>query len=209
MNRHLFSASLLFLLLVAVCSCREPHEKKAAVRVDRHLSKIDSIKQADSIEKRRLIEDFNLNHTDTIAVGDVDGNGTKDIAYIQPYDPDSDHVTITFSCDIPAIENPSGFSGLIANVGDLDGNKTEELMYYPDWYQSNSAGIFIYGYTHKKWKLFAQGTVRRDIIADSKDPIAFLKSRIQKINNKSFRMVEHIWRDSDIVDSTRIVRIKD
>lgn len=196
------------MFMTIACSSPRQDNKNNLSSADIAKTKTDSAAKADLSEKNKLIEEFGLNYTDTIPVGDVDGNGKKDIAYIQPYNLDSQHVYITFSCDIPAIKNISGFSGLIVNVGDLDGNKTEELIYYPEWFQSNSAGIFIYGYKNNKWVLFGHGSIRRDIIADAKDPIAFLKNRIKKIDNKSFKLTEHIWREADIVDSTSIIKIE-
>lgn len=130
------------------------------------------------------------------------------MAYILPYNLDSNFVNIAFSCGIPFIKHRSGFSGFVANLGDLDGNKTEELIYCPHWFQSNSGGIFVYGYKNKTWRLLAHGSVRRDILYEQKNPIKFLKSRVKKINTTSFQLISHLWRDADIIDSTEIITIE-
>ncbi len=199
-------------------SCSPPpadNANKLARTNDSLVSKGDSIAKSDSLKIKQLISDYDLSRADTFAVGDVNGDGKKDKAIIQPLTfffhnnkIDSQYVNITFTCDLPAIKHYNGFSGLIANVGDLDGNKTEEIAYCPDWYQSNDAEFYIYGYRQNKWILFGMGAIRRDAIAEAKDPVLFLKSRVKKINNSSFKLTEHVWVDASIVDSTTTVMIK-
>jgi hypothetical protein len=207
MTRRLNIISTILIGLTIACSPpptdNETKSNQTALRTEK-----DSITKLDSLEKRQLIEDYHLNYIDTLTIGDVDGNGKKDLAFIQPYNLDSQYVNIAFSCDISSIKHFNGFSGLIANVGDLDGNKTEEIIYYPEWFQSNSAGIYIYGYKNNKWTLFGKGSIRRDKISGAKDPIAYLKQSVKKIDNKSFKLTEHIWHDTDIIDSTSIIIIQ-
>ena len=164
----------------------------------------------------QLIKEYDLNSIDTFVVGDVNGDGKEDKAIIQPLvffyqnnKIDSQFVNITFTCKIPSIKHYNGFQGLISNVGDLDGNKTNEFVYYPYWYQSNSAGIYVYGYIQNRWILFGSGSIRRDIIDGQKDPIKFLKSRINKVDNNSFKLTQHVWtEEGKFVDSTTRIIIK-
>lgn len=204
--------ALLFGLALSCTSTSSDNVKEILQKNDTADAKRDSIAKADSLQFIQFILDNGLNRIDTLSVGDVNGDGKKDKAFIQPFfhnsQTDSQYVNITFTCEIPAIKHYNGFSGLIANVGDLDGNKTDEIIYYPSWYQSNEAAIYIYGYSKRKWKLFATGWIRRDLIAKASDPILFLKSRVKKIDNKSFKLTHHIWRDDDIIDSTGTVIIK-
>ena len=86
---------------------------------------------------------------------------------------------------------------------------TNELVYYPYWYQSNLAGIYVYGYRQNKWILFGSGSIRRDIIDEQKDQIKFLKSRINKVDNNSFKLTQHVWtEEGEFVDSTTRIFIK-
>ena len=176
---------------------------------------MNSFNNSDSIQINQLIKDYNLNRIDTFTIGDVDGDGIKDKAFIQPLTffflnnkIDSQYVNITFSCKIPIIKHYNGFGGIVADLGDLDGNKTDEVIYYPDWYQSNNAGIFIYGYSHNTWTLLGSGSIRRNEVSEAKDPIKYLKSRVKKVDNSSFRVSEYIWNGDDLVDSTKIIFIK-
>lgn len=158
-------------------------------------------------------DEFGFGENDTIPVGDVNGDGKKDTAVLFNYEPrseaDSQYVTVTFGGGIPPIVHKNGFHGLMADAGDLDGNGTDEIIYVPDWYQSNSAGLFIYGYRKNGWIRFAEASIRRDIIGGAEDPVAFLKSRVKKIDNRRFRLHEHYMDENtaDIADSVRIVRI--
>lgn len=179
-------------------------------------AKEDSITKSDSLQIDQLITDYGLDRIDTFAVGDVDGDGKRDKAIIHPLTffyrngkMDSQYVHITFTCDIPKIKHYNGFSGSVTNVGDLDGNGTQEILYYPYWYQSNSAGIFIYGYRKHAWTLFARGSVRRDIISEAEDEITYLRTMVKKIDNTSFKLTEHLWNDeADLVDSISTIQIE-
>lgn len=209
---------ILALLIGLALSCTSTSSDNVKETVQKNNTvdaKRDSIAKADSLQIKQHILNNNLNRIDTFSVGDVDGDGKKDKAFIQPLtffyhngQIDSQYVMINFTCEIPAIKHYNGFRGLIANVGDLDGNKTDEIIYCPSWYQSMEAAIYIYGYNQRKWKLFATGSIRRDLIAKTSDPILFLKSRVKKMDNKSFKLTHHIWRDEYIVDSTGTVIIK-
>jgi hypothetical protein len=177
---------------------------------------------SDSLKDKKLIKDldqdiknFDLNKIDTFSIGDINGDGIKDKAIISQakfiiYDNkiDSQYVEISFTCNIPSFKHYNGFQGLCVSVGDLDGNKTEEFIYYPFWYTSNWGGIYIYGYRYNKWALFGSAGIRRYFVDESKNPLKYLQSRVTKIDNKSFKLKEHIWRDSDIVDSVITVKIK-
>ena len=216
MNRYLFPLSALVMCLLLSCSSAGTGSNdKQAPGADTLSLKRDSLLN-DSSRIKALIKEYEfLKRIDILRVGDVNGDGRKDTAILQNYiffsaksDLDSQYVKIRFNCDVPFIKHENGFSGLIAGVGDLDGNKTEELIYFPDWFQSNSGMFFVYGLKEGKWILFAKGELRRDLTADAKDPVAYLRKRVKKINNTSFKMIEHIWRDADIVDSVSIVQIK-
>lgn len=165
---------------------------------------------------KELIQEYDLNRIDTFDVGDVDGDGKKDKAVILPLTfiflnnkIVNQYVNIAFNCNTSMIKHSDGFQGLIANVGDLDGNKTDEIVYCPNWYQSNSGGIYIYGYRQNKWTLFCSGSIRRDILEEQNDPIGYLKSRITKMDNHTFKLAQHVWTDEGkFIDSKTTVIIK-
>lgn len=178
---------------------------------------LDSILISDSLEIHQLVEDYDLGRTDTFDVGDLNGDGNPDKAFIQPLTfffhngkMDSQYVNITFDCSIPPIKHNNGFHGMVVNAEDLDGNGTDEIIYFPDWYQSMSAGIYIYGFRNDHWELFQRGAIRWDIVVDQSDPMAYLKSRVKKIDNQSFYLTEHLWTwdFGEIIDSTSVVIIK-
>ena len=214
-GQQIFVCFICALLLTSCFSSENKLEEQLKAADSLILETESLLKSVDSLPIKQLIQDHDLNSTNTSSIGDVNGDGQIDSAIINPYtfyyrdgQIDSQFVNISFTCNIPSIKHYDGFNGLIVNVGDLDGNKTDELLYYPDWYQSNSAGIFIYGYKQNKWTLFAQTTIRRDILNETENPIKFLQSRVKKIDNKSFYLTEHCWRDTDIVDSIRTINIQ-
>lgn len=194
---------------------RNPTVEKTALSDS--LRTLDSMLAADSLEIHQLVEEYDLGRTDTFEVGDVNGDGKIDKAIIQPLTfffhngtMDSQYVNITFDCAVPAIKHDPGFKGLVVNVSDLDGNGTDEILYYPSWYQSNSAGIYIYGYRNGQWELFESGSIRRDLVHEQNDPILYLKSRVKKIDNRSFYLTEHLFAEdiAEHIDSTHRVFIK-
>jgi hypothetical protein len=212
------TATIFILILLITISCSSPTDNRKSIikTADSLTTKIAYNKNEDSLQMNQLIKEYDLNRIDTFLIGDLDNDGKKDKAIIQPLifyfrndKIDSQFVNITFTCKIPSIKHYNGFQGLIANVGDLDGNKTDELVYYPDWYQSNSAGIYIYGYRQNKWTMLGSGSIRRDIVDEQIDPLKFLKSRINKVDNYSFNLTQHIWtEEGKFVDSTIRVNIK-
>jgi hypothetical protein len=217
---HPSMTSLLLMLYLSVlmfsCSSSDNNPTK--------VSDLESTE--DSIPKKKVTKDFNrdefieeydLNRIDTLKVGDVNGDGIKDFAYIQPLTfyvnnnkIDSQFVTINFSCSIPPIKHYNGFQGLIVNVGDLDGNNTEELLYYPSWYQSNWGGIHIYSYQNNRWVLFGSASINSTGIFEKEEFSEFLKTRVKKINNSSFELIQHSVNtyDGSVFDSTIVVKIK-
>ena len=204
----------LFFVCALLCSCGQQKENKISL-TENLISGKDSIANFDSVQIKQIVNDYDLNRTDTFDVGDVNGDGKKDKAIVQPLTfffrngkTDSQYVNITFTCNLPPVKHYDGFKGMVANAGDLDGNKTDEIIYYPDWYQSNSGGIYVYGYTQNKWTLLGSGSIRRESVEEAKDPIKFLKSRIKKINNKSFLITEKIWVDDKTIDSAKTISIK-
>lgn len=217
MNRHFIS--LLTLTFALIFSCSSPSGKKGDTPpiIDTLTAKATTSPNSDSLRIVQFMLDNKLNVVDTFLVGDVDGDGRKDQAMIQPMTLvwknnklDSQYIKINFSCNIPAIIHHHGFGGLIANVGDLDGNKTEELIYLPSWFQSNWTSIYIYGYRRNKWAEFARGSYYCGSESEGEDPIKHLRSRVKKINNRSFKLLESTT-DADtgeFVDSTTIVYLK-
>ncbi len=199
-------------------SCSSPTEEKAnSSSTNETLTlKTDSNAKSDSLLMKELIKEYDLNRIDTFIVGDVNGDGVKDKAVILPLTfinvnnkIVNQYVNIAFTCNISMLKHSNGFHGLIANVGDLDGNNSDEIVYCPNWYQSNSGGIYIYGYRRNKWTLFSSGSIRRDILEEQNNPIKYLKSRIKKIDNYSFLLTQHVWTDEGkFIDSTNTVIIK-
>ena len=197
-------------IFIVIGSCSNHKDNKTIVAAS-----IDTVSvNKDSLKTQQLIKDYDLNRTDTFDVGDVDADGRMDTAFINPLkfffhngQIDSQYVNISFTANVNPIKHYNGFQGIVVNAGDLDGNKTDEVIYLPDWYQSNSAMFYIYGYKKQKWVQFTKGEIRRDIAREQKDELAFLKSRVKKINNGSFKLTEHIMKDTEFVDSTRIILI--
>lgn len=212
--RNLSLILMFFVNLTISCSTPSDKVKIDKPKSDSLTAKVDSTARADSMFLKELIKDYDLNIIDTFAVGDVNGDGEKDKAIIQPPviffhgQIDSEYVKIKFTCDIPPIKHYVGFRGLIANAGDLDGNNTDEIIYVPDWFQGMWTSIYVYGYKNNKWILFGRGDFNRMNIVDSKNPIKFIKSRVKKINNKSFLLIQSVMKEVQIVnDSATIIEI--
>ena len=145
---------------------------------------------------------------DSIPVGDVNGDGKKDLAVLLNHFPkneaDSQYVTFTFPGSAPSFEHGDAFHGILTDAGDLDGNGTDELLYVPDWYQSNWAALFVYGLRNGRWQRLAQADIRRDKIWDAENPEAYLQSRVKKIGKGRFNILEHFMDEetADIADRT-------
>ena len=216
MTKQFIFISILYFLLTTSCSSPNVNKANSTSTDDTLTTKTDSTAKSDSLLMKELISEYDLNRIDTFVVGDVNGDGENDKAVILPLNfiyfnnkIVNQYVNIAFTCNISMLKHSNGFQGLIANVGDLDGNKTDEIVYCPDWYQSNSGGIYIYGYRRNKWTLFCSGSIRRDILEDQINPIKYLKSRIIKIDNYSFKLTQHVWtEDGSFIDSTNTVIIK-
>lgn len=211
MNALVKSISILF-LGVLWGSCSSDSTKATTA-----LSAQDSLKISDSIFRANHIIQWEINRIDSFEVGDVNGDHKNDMARIQPLTfyvhngkIDSQFVHITFSCDIPSIKHYNGFHGIVANATDLDGNGTDEILYFPDWYQSNEGTVYVYGYTTGNWKVVAKGSLRSDVVFEHEKPIQFLQSRVRKISNRSFILIEHIWVEggTTYVDSSTVFRIE-
>lgn len=198
---------LFFCIATFYLSCTQPQNPKNAP------TPADSVAGTQTDTSATDTDEFNFAQNDTLPVGDVNGDGQNDLAILVNHDPrsaaDSEYVTVSFTCAVPPFVHTNGFHGLMANAGDLDGNGTDELIYYPDWYQSNWGGFFIYGYRGGKWELFGNGTARRDIVGEAKDPVKYLQSRVKKIDNHRFRITDHVMDEetADIADSVSIVHI--
>jgi hypothetical protein len=205
------------IILLLTISCSSPNKKEKADDIFNQLiAWSDSVSKADSLQVQKLIKDYDLNRKDTYLVGDIDGNGIKDSATIQPLNLffhnnkiDSQFVYISFTCNVPKIKYYGGFQGLLVDLGDLDGNKTEEIMYYPYCIKGQDQFI-IYGYKQDKWIEFARGFIRREILKEQKDPIKYLKSKVKKINNKSFELTQEVWSEKkeqvEDLTSTEIIK---
>jgi hypothetical protein len=204
----------LLIILTLACSSGTSQQEQNKNAIERTKAKNDSIRKADSLDLMNQFEQGDLNRVDTIPVGDVNGDGLKDTAFLVPHNVvhnfklDSQYVELKFSCKLPSLFHYSGFHGTLINVGDLDGNNINELLYWPSWYQSNDGLMYVYGFRKNCWQLLASGNIRADIVGESKDETKFLRSRVKKINNNSFKFIIHAWCDGSIVDSVKIIKIK-
>ena len=197
----------LFLLPVFVWSCNRPPEPK-------EYTLPESITvHGDTTKLNAMNSGFEMDKNDTLPVGDVNGDGKKDHAILANHEPksaaDSQYVTISFDCNVPSFQHANGFHGLMADAGDLDGNGTDELLYFPDWYQSMWAGLFVYGYRKGSWQLLGSADIRRDLVGEAPDPVRYLQSRIKKVDNHNFLLKDHHINPEggDITDSTITVKI--
>lgn len=200
---------LLFGGLFAACGSH-------STKITPNVSTGDSLRISDSLFRAAHIAEWDINRIDSFAVGDVNGDHKMDTAIIQPLTfyvhqgkIDSQFVHLTFSCNVPSIKHYNGIHGIIANAGDLDGNGTDEILYFPNWYQSNEGTLYVYGYTKNSWKILAKGNLRSDVVFENKTPVSFLQSRVQKLNNHSFKIIQHVWIDggTTYVDSATIFQL--
>jgi len=64
---------------------------------------------------------------------------------------DCSYFTIRFSdSTIPSIK-VIGFDGSLRNIGDLNNNGTDELIFFPAWYQSMSRYYYVWTLSNNKW----------------------------------------------------------
>jgi hypothetical protein len=144
---------------------------------------------------------------DTIVLEHIDQNTSKDTAFIQAFNAKSQTVNISFSSGLPTLTHANGFGGYLLTLEDFNADGINEILYFPDWFQSNWAGYFIYTLSNNQWQLMAEGTCTRDAVSGARSPIKFLKSRVKKIHTNTIQLIDHeMGEDGNIDEVTREVK---
>ena len=139
---------------------------------------------------------------DTFLLGDINGDGAKDMAFLKKpitegfVDPDEGNadcpggcnVEISFSSNVPAIHHETSIGGFLMDAGDLNEDGHAEVLYVPDWITSCWGGLFIYAYDGQKWS--NPGSVG---IYSCNEQDYF--QRVRKIDKHSFVLIGQDWNE--------------
>jgi hypothetical protein len=119
-------------------------------------------------------------YTDTILVGDLNGDHISDTAFM--YTPptiasvdqqgvihfsndcvDSDcYNKVTFSVAMPVLKHKMSVWGALESAGDLDNDGFAELLFNSGWFTSSWTHLYLYSLKNGQWKKIAEVTNRRD-----------------------------------------------
>lgn len=99
---------------------------------------------------------------DQAVKGKFKGDGTVQTLYLIAPTPDTsafqgciggcDSYIIAADNALPVLKVSSNLGGLVTNIGDIDGDGGDELMVYPDWWQSNWNAYMIYSFSQQSQK---------------------------------------------------------
>ena len=150
-----------------------------------------------SINKLRVYSGIMETIRDTIAMGDLNGNGTKDKAYTmfkQIVLPDSTidkgcgqnvcYVQIAFSDHISEVII-EGYSGYLKKAGDVNGDHRDDILIFTSNNRPIWGDIQVLSYKNNKWRIIAK------VPAFLGDDAAY-ENRIVKAG-KSYFVLADIW----------------
>jgi hypothetical protein len=194
MNRLNQLKKIYFLLWLAlfVVGCNSDTTTGKALDKTKDSLKIKTQGKTDSIQR-----DY-ISRIRVVVLGDINGDGKADTAYIyppkyiSPSDPmkgclhDSCYCRIHFSCNLPDLYPVIGTGEIMARIADLDNNGFSELAFIPEWPTSVWQALSVYGYRNGKWNLFGQGGINLENL-DKDDH--FFDHRVKRINDKHFQII--------------------
>ncbi len=196
--------TILGMLLIVACN---NHQNPTSIQTNDTTINIDS---NTSIDTSLIIQDDSEvfpTSIDTVVLGNIDQNASKDTAFIQAFNSRNQTVSITFSSGLPTLLHGNGFGGYLIQLDDFNKDGILEILYYPDWFQSNWAGYFIYTLKNNQWQLMAEGTCTRDAVNGNGYPTMFLKSRVKKINANTLQLIDHeMGEDGNIIEVSKEVK---
>lgn len=188
---------LLILLVLTVVSCKnKPNTEGSFI----------------SASEIQSTDRFYAGQTDTIGLGDLDGNGVIDSAFVYTpqtnleFDKNGDTLfspgckedncfnMITFSSDFPNIEIKNSVWGQIESIVDIDKDGVKELLFATNWFTTTRSSLYLFSLKNDRWVEISKVSFR---MKDNED----LKDRIHKKDGKYYLIgVETI--DGDEVDTS-------
>jgi len=192
---------VIFLLLILVqCTISQtPIEPKPA---QSQFTLINETADADNEEE---------SPADTVfVIGDINGDNITDTAFIDPplviYDSlmyEREYiVTITFSCNVPALVIENSIGGFVLDITDLDDDGKDEIIYVYEWLSSCWGHFEVQSYSNNRWHKLADAGVYwcGDV---------GYASRVNKISKDKFEIIEDAMGDDAIMkQKKRVVKIR-
>lgn len=195
---------ILFVCLISACNNHPSTTKESSNTT------ISEYKDSITSNENLFVEDDSEvfpTTIDTILLDNIDNNSSMDTAFIQAFNSKNQTVNISFSSGLPTLTHANGFGGYLLTLEDFNTDGTNEILYFPDWFQSNWAGYFIYTLKNRQWQLMAEGTCTRDAVSGARSPSKFLKTRVKKINANTIQLIDHeMGEDGNIVDVVKEVK---
>lgn len=126
----------------------------------------DSPKTPNTNDSSTAAVDSFAQELDTFAVGDINGDGRGDTAFLTgpQYSlqtmscKDTCVTTIVFGDGIKPLLLGNSIGGTVYPIADMDGNGTEDIIFAPHWFTSCWSGFFVYSLRDTGWQLLASGS---------------------------------------------------
>lgn len=202
------------MILLALLSCKAPTVKPLE-------NNVIMAKRYFAFKPYLHSVDFIMHQTiDTVLLGDMNGNGMSDTAFI--YSPvfayehpqnnelkggcenDNCLTRVIFSfTDVPLLHgNAIGLQTLFATE-DLDNDGIREIAYVPLWFWSCWNSLYVYTYRNDEWQLMINGSV---YVCNEED----FSERIKKISASTFEFTAAKYSDYEGMneDTTLLITVK-
>ena len=153
--------AVVVLILVLVSSCHNASTDKSTT------ISTDTTKASQPATSLIEGKDTFIRVIDTFAIGDINGDGKEDTAYVTgPFFnqekqacKDSCQSSIRFSSGIPSLQLGPSIGGTVYAQTDVTDDGRCEILFVPDWFQSCWSGMSIYSFRGNAWVRLGEASV--------------------------------------------------
>ena len=142
-----------------------------------------------SVSEIQSTDRFYAGQIDTVSLGDLDGNGIIDSAFVYTpqtnleIDKNGDTLfspgckedkcfnMITFSADFPNIEIENSVWGQIESIDDIDKDGVKELLFASNWFTTTRSSLYLFSLKNGSWVEISKVSFRMKDKEDLKDRI--------------------------------------